>query len=272
MDELSQTLQQLGQAIRHEVDEHQLEEGLQNVHRIHHRRRRRNQGLAAVAGTAALILVVGLGWRHLGTPGEDPQVYATYEPIRLGLGTQATPLTQDTQVRVIQVQPERLALTLPRGSARFSVEPNPSRTVHLTVGHVQIDVLGTTFTVERQPGRVRVDVDKGRVRVRWPEGERILKDQEGGWFSNPAAQTAQPHEGPSVAAEEADTTQEPSQTEPSDDVDLVAGAQAPQPQTEPSRAAQAPGARRRWQTLAKSGDYKGAFEVMKRAPTVRDVP
>ena len=279
MDELAQTLSQLGQAIRHDVTDEGVERELEAIRRVHHRRRRRNRGVALVA---VAVLVAG-AWVHLGEEGSDaPRVASYAEPVRLGLGTEATPLTADTRVEVVEVRSDRLSAALPEGSARFSVTPDPSRAVHVTAGHVRLEVLGTVFTVSRHPGRVRVDVEEGRVRVTWAEGERVLGAGDGGWFvdraraavapPSPPPPEEQPDAEPLVEAAEAP---EPPEAEVEGDAaepDL-AEAEATARGGEPKGRQKAPRTpARRWQALARSGEYKDAFEALERSAPVRDVP
>ncbi|MEM1349888.1 MAG: FecR domain-containing protein [Myxococcota bacterium] len=61
-----------------------------------------------------------------------------------------------------------------RGKARFDVVPNPKRTFEVRAGDVRVEVLGTSFDVTYEVGRVSVDVAHGRVRVVAPDEEYVL--------------------------------------------------------------------------------------------------
>jgi transmembrane sensor len=71
-----------------------------------------------------------------------------------------------------------LRLSLERGRARFDVQPGGPRRWTIDAGICEVEVVGTSFVVDRRgDGRVRVEVDHGRVRVRGEGvagGEAIL--------------------------------------------------------------------------------------------------
>src|SRR5689334_20587565 len=68
-----------------------------------------------------------------------------------------------------------VSLRLLSGTARFSVTPNAHRRFSVLARDVTVTVLGTIFTVGLEPGGVRVTVERGRVHVAWPAGERVLR-------------------------------------------------------------------------------------------------
>lgn len=62
------------------------------------------------------------------------------------------------------------AAVLARGSAVFEVRPGGPRRWTIECGLATVEVVGTRFSCERRPGRLRVNVDRGTVLVR---GERV---------------------------------------------------------------------------------------------------
>lgn len=62
--------------------------------------------------------------------------------------------------------PERVELALRTGGARFDVTRRPSRRFTVVVDDVEVAVVGTRFTLRREPGgRVAVEVERGLVDV-----------------------------------------------------------------------------------------------------------
>ncbi|AKF09398.1 FecR family protein [Sandaracinus amylolyticus] len=71
----------------------------------------------------------------------------------------------------------QLGLALERGRARFEVTPGGPRAWTIDCGPVQVRVVGTAFVIDRSDARIRVDVERGRVRVEGdvvPDGARVL--------------------------------------------------------------------------------------------------
>jgi transmembrane sensor len=161
---------------------------------------------------------------------------------------------------------------------------------------VTVTVLGTVFSVGLEPGGVRVTVERGRVHVAWPAGERVLNIGEEAFIEDAPATD----ERATVAEPRADGEQAPTEARAGD---LAAeartndapaeprtgGAAAPQngpgePVTQaPSEIAQPgmPGpttratpptaamtgvatttTRQSWRALAQDGDYSGAYKLM----------
>jgi len=159
------------------------------------RRRRRRRAVfrfafAAVvgcAGVAALLVV------HPRTPSSDPVGARPTQPriaplpeaahaLRLGDGSLATELDSESRISIGEESQRRISLTLVRGRGRFEVTPQPQRSFVVRAGDVTVSVVGTIFTVERVADRVGVAVERGRVRVDWGSGGRLLNKGESGWF------------------------------------------------------------------------------------------
>ncbi|MFK7985036.1 MAG: FecR domain-containing protein [Sandaracinaceae bacterium] len=150
------------------------------------RRRRRHIARAGVAAAALVALLVGGALMHqvpsASTASERPPTAQEDTPgsradgvVHLADGSTATPLTEDTEIVVEEVQSDRIRLSLARGAARFDVtQTEQPRRFVVQVSTVVVSVLGTRFDIERMDERVRVRVDQGRVHVDAPEGSTVL--------------------------------------------------------------------------------------------------
>jgi Flp pilus assembly protein TadD len=65
-----------------------------------------------------------------------------------------------------------------KGAARFEVVKDPSRRFRVKAGPVTVEVIGTRFLVERQGASVKVNVERGLVRVAGPGVTRLLRAGE----------------------------------------------------------------------------------------------
>ncbi len=140
------------------------------------RRRATGVALAALVACAVGLLLV---WNHAvrRAPQAPPvAVVAPASPDLLHMedGTVVTATTSGAQVEPIEVAPHSVAVRLASGGARFSVTPNPERTFRVVAKNVTVTVLGTVFTVDLEAGGVRVGVERGKVHVAWPSGDRVL--------------------------------------------------------------------------------------------------
>ena len=215
-------------------------------------RRVRTQLVLAAAACLAVVIVAVAGWRLVRPQVEPAAGLAppTAQPVEgsvvLADGTQAVPLDRASEVRTLRVTPERVILELVRGGAKFTVTPDAKRTVVVAAGDVNVEVLGTVFTVERLAERTRVAVDRGHVRVSWAGGSQSLQAGQSGTFP------------PAEVPVELDL-----------DEDIVdAGARAvpsarPQLPTVPSASSPAPEPPS-WRALAKEGDHAEAYEALKK--------
>ena len=109
-------------------------------------------------------------------------------PLRFTDGSLATPLGAGDVLVVAESAPARVRVDVRRGGGRFQVTPNKQRTFAVSAGPVTVTVLGTVFAVRRLEDRVGVTVERGTVRVTWPDGAHVLNAGEDGWF--PTAATA----------------------------------------------------------------------------------
>jgi transmembrane sensor len=141
------------------------------------RRRRVAFGGLTLAAAGAVALVASLGVRRDAGPlrfvdgralaaVDAPTVGARLalsdgSTIELGAGARFAPLETSgtTFLGVLQ-----------RGSAAFDVRPGGPRRWQVECGLATIEVVGTRFSCERAPGRLRVSVQRGAIVVR---GERV---------------------------------------------------------------------------------------------------
>jgi transmembrane sensor len=207
--------------------------------RLHVRRRRR-----AALRTAALAAVLGLAFaspvlaRWLDRSAPAPALVAALprpaaaiaRPLVLRDGSTATPLDRSSEIARLEERDARVTLELVSGRGRFEVVHDPTRLFRVRAGDVTVEDLGTVFVIERGPSGSRVVVESGRVRVQWQGGEATLGAGESGDFPRPTA--------PAIA-----------------DAPLVRRMPA-------SHAAESP----RWNDLASSGDWDGAWSILAAAP------
>jgi len=217
----------------------------------------RRARLLAVAAASILLIVVGLfKWQdrvHVArnAPPSKPAEVIAPPLLQLEDGSLVTRVSPSARVEPLEVGPGSVSVKLAEGAARFSVTPNPARTFRVLARDVAVTVLGTVFTVAIEPEGVRVGVERGRVRVEWPSGQRELGVHET-FLVDDAART--PREG----------------AEPAPAV--------PPPAAAPSAAEHTPKGRatavRSWRTLAQDGDYAGSLArlTMEGPGAVHDEP
>lgn len=243
-------------------------------HRVHaqlgdaHRAVRKRQRVVVVAFAAVIAGVLSVIGARVLSPGfgERPMAHrpntATPAPLlRFEDGTEVAATRADARLTPVEVRPEAVAVRLEGGGARFSVTPNPERVFRVVARDVTVTVLGTVFTVTVDKDDVRVDVERGRVRVAWPSGERVLTAGE--------KAVVKPEPPPVAAAVPAPVVEEPKAVEapspePPSPADVVA---------EPAqRSVPTPGPS--WRALAEEGNYARAFALLnEEGPSaVRDDP
>ncbi len=210
---------------------------------LHHKQRRSRQLRALVLATtlcalAAAAVFVGSSRfaRHAQTP---VPVASTENPsLRMQLADGSQVLPEDQQTRVVQGEstPQRTSLELVTGKARFDVVHREERVFRVVCGEVTVEVLGTSFELERDVQRTHVAVLRGRVLVSWNGGQAELSAGEAGWFPR--------------APEEATATLEP-----------------PQPsEKHATRKAGSPPSSPTWREPAEQGDFEHAYELLARMP------
>lgn len=167
-------------------------------------------GLAGAAVAAAIVFVVMRGeTRRAGLPSAGEASLVT-TPVggssRFTVGDAVIDAGSDTSVEVRRGGDGSTTLALERGSVDCDVEPRPDRApFRVIAGDVTVTVVGTRFMVARDHDATRVDVTRGKVRVQWPAGERLL-DAGQAWSSAtlasappvPPAELASPEPMPTV--------------------------------------------------------------------------
>ena len=120
--------------------------------------------------------------------------------LRFRDGSIALLTSPETDLKVETVEDDRIVSALLAGTARFQVAKRPSRVFRVLVGDASVEVLGTTFDLERRGDRLGVKVIEGRVKVAWSGGERRLGAGEEGTFSLGATPPALPATAPTTPA------------------------------------------------------------------------
>lgn len=137
--------------------------------------RSRSRPLLLVACIAALLCTLLGGGAYLSLRA-SPLRLANREKIPAVLAAQAArvvafddgsqvELGAETRLDVLQSTDRAFVMALRAGRARFNVVPGGPRAWRVECGPLSVDVVGTTFLVERGPASVRVEVDQGRVLV-----------------------------------------------------------------------------------------------------------
>lgn len=150
---------------------------------------RRTAAVASVAAVVSLTVGVALSARfgREGTPGplrtadQRPiEVLPDGQSVRLSDGSFVT-MAKRAELRVLENTAERVEWRLSRGRVRFDVRPHGPRRWTVVSGGASVEVVGTSFVVDRHDGSVRVDVMRGVVIVRHrslPDGVRRLERGE----------------------------------------------------------------------------------------------
>lgn len=168
---------------------------------------------AATAAAAAAIVIAVVSLRGAG--GSDPAPATSQVVTPPGASSQFTvgdsviEAGGDTSVDVARGDGGATTLVLARGSVDCDVAPRHGRPpFRVVAGDVAVEVVGTRFKVARTGATVRVDVTRGKVRVRAHGEERVL--EAGGTWTPGALATAEP---PPAAPPQATAPPEPA-TEP----------------------------------------------------------
>jgi transmembrane sensor len=214
---------------------------------------RRQPWMILAAATAAIAIALA-SFNFARSSREAPRESAVAVPapntlLKLTDGSDVTSRSSDTRIAPVEVTSEVVTLRLEAGSARFSVTPNPTRTFRVLAGDVTVTVLGTVFVVGYEPGGVRVQVERGRVRVDGPGGESTLEMNQSALV--PARETAEP--APLLPAPDGPASEEKGRAP------VSANRGGPGPS---------------WRALARDGDYQAALTRLKLEgnDSVRDVP
>jgi len=209
-------------------------------------RLRPSQRLLAVlvTGAAAVVVFVSMGRR---SPGPlrfaDGRAIVTVDAPASGAmlamsdGSRID-LSGGARFEPLESSASLFIAVLERGGARFEVRPGGPRRWQIECGLASVEVVGTGFSCERSPGRLRVAVQHGVVLVR---GERV-PDRVRRLAAGESLDLLEAIAPPSPAANEPPRSEE-----------------QPGPATAP-RSVSAPV--RSWRELAREGHHREAFAIL----------
>jgi transmembrane sensor len=216
------------------------------------RRRRRRLALATlVVASAAVVALVMMGHRDAGplrlVDGRAlAAVDASSGGARLALSDGSTiELGGGARFEPLETSGTTFLGVLQKGSASFDVRPGGPRRWQVECGLATVEVVGTRFSCERAPGRLRVSVQRGVIVVR---GERVADRAR----RLAAGESLDVVEAPAPSPQLAEAEAEPS-------ADVAAADAPPGPADEPvtARDARAP-----WRELARRGRPGEAFAAL----------
>ena len=174
---------------------------------------------AACLAAAAVVIVMLVGRDQRPTEIAGPSLVET--PIggssRFTVGDAVVQAGSDTSVSV-STSDTGVLLVLGRGTIDCNVEPRNGRPpFRVHAGDVDVEVIGTRFVVTRVGAGARVDVTRGKVRVRSGSDERVLTPGQS-WtpsaITASASQTPPVIEPPTVAVPPPPAVEPPEATEP----------------------------------------------------------
>jgi transmembrane sensor len=228
------------------------------------RRQRRRVAMGGLVLAVAAVVTLVVSWRRDAGPlrfGDGRPLFAVDAPtagarlalsdgssIELGGGARFEPLESSGTTFLAVLQ---------RGSASFDVRPGGPRRWQVECGLATIEVVGTRFSCERAPGRLRVSVQRGAIIVR---GERVADRAR----RLAAGESLDVVEVPAVVAAPL-VRAEPEVTTDADGTVPAPANPAPANKDEPSPV---PQPRASWRELAHAGRPVEAFAALG-APGVR---
>ncbi|MFY2557157.1 FecR domain-containing protein [Corallococcus terminator] len=225
------------------------------VRRRYRQREVRRRVVLSGLGVAALLLVGLLVPSKTRGPGVPEVVIGEDARVVMPIGA---------PVRTLRSEQGLLWLDLERGSMRFSVAPQHGRLVRVSAGEVEVEVVGTAFSVTRGDHQVSVVVTEGRVRVRAGARETLLAAGEQGTFRVEALV-------PEVV--DAPTAPDEGTTEEREDggVPAISGAPsvAPAPLPPARKSVRRPAT---WRAHAEQGDFQTAWSALQREGAPDDEP
>jgi transmembrane sensor len=170
--------------------------------------------------------------------------------LRLEDGTTIMLATDESSIRTLESAPGTVGVELVRGTAHFDVTHIPGRVFRVIASDVIVEVVGTSFVVERYASNARVTVEEGRVKVRWGDDVRTLSAGEAGTFGAQMAGASGSNDDP-AEKEAHDGGAPPLSTDRGQ-------------RTSPGE----------WRSLAREGDFGRAYEALRvEGPSaVRDEP
>jgi transmembrane sensor len=140
-------------------------------------RRPANDGVAQAVPTPPMPVADATG-----IPGTMVAAEGLDRRVRFPDGSSVLLVGTDTVLKLISLEDRRIESELLAGFARFEVAKRRGRLFRVRAGEATIEVLGTSFVLERRGAGVHVHVIEGRVRVAWTGGELHLLGGEAGTF------------------------------------------------------------------------------------------
>jgi transmembrane sensor len=214
-----------------------------NLARVHARRELRTKVTrAAFAASLVGLLLLGLtAWSKLHGRGEVARAShpgpaaPSGQPVVAGPRTtfadgSVARVSEGGELSVTLASAERIESKLVAGAAEFEVSKRPERDFIVAAGSVRVRVVGTRFRVELVGARTRVAVSEGKVEVQDGDDKTYLEAGESRFFPQVVAGLASGSAGRPPAP-------------------VVSG-------------------RARFLELARGGNYKEAYQVMRQSPGV----
>jgi transmembrane sensor len=170
-------------------------------------------GALRLAGSADLAVMA--------SPYSSPRAFVFSDGSQVHLGAEG-------RLDVAENDGKALVAILGGGSARFDVQPGGPRRWTIECGLATVEVVGTSFTLDREPGRLRVAVEHGVVLVRGdrvPDRIQRLTQGQSIEVTEPRAEVATPRPAPAPIAPPQDS-------------------------------------RPKWRELARRGDYATAYRML----------
>lgn len=219
------------------------------LHTRQNRRTRTKRSLTVFAGltcTAVAVFALAPAFQpavpdprlhHAQGPVLAPaEVLRAGDEVSLSDGSELT-TASESQITVVENSPSRFRTHLRRGRVAFNVKPTEGphhRRWSIRAGTVKVEVIGTRFVVERSQQRVRVSVQRGKVKVSGPTvvggvqyltAGQSLETRLHGVAPDPAAATpAPPSEAPrpmEAAGGEDRSSDAPEDALPGEEEDVV---------------------------------------------------
>jgi transmembrane sensor len=244
---MAEPIRELERAVT-EIDDRwdaaRTERTLEGLHDKLRRRSSRRRAWGAAGASFAVAAFAVAFWQlraePVALPASSPQPMAsnTEAPdslhMKLADGSEVSLRDARTRVTVTRSSHAAVNLDMSEGHALFDVVHREQRVFQVQCGEVVIKVLGTAFELERDGGRTRVSVLRGRVSVAWSTGQSELAAGEAGWFPRAGGPSA-----PSVEAAQRMTKR---------------------------AARRLSSVRSAWREPAEQGDFERAYELLARAP------
>lgn len=159
-------------------------------HEVRRRVKRRKQMKVGMSVVALLCvgLFAGLLLRpsdELFTPGRTVLTRDASQTLRLAEGSRVV-VADNSGIELKSADASEVVLVLDHGRSLFDVEKNPGRKFVVKADSVEVRVIGTRFTVQREGPQVSVNVERGIVEVR--DGETVKRLERGAsWSRSPSA-------------------------------------------------------------------------------------